>query len=147
MKLAAPKRIEMASPSLWARPAYAKATIKLLSRIPQPAIDTGTVAIKSTGGMRKRTCAKLTGAATALTQHHAAATVSKWIATEHAMTIAADRWELQSVAVIREAADKCRVSIHRSSHCRNRAPISTNINAPVTAPNPIANRTARAIES
>ena len=35
MKLAAPKRIEMASPSLWARPAWAKANMKLLSRTPQ----------------------------------------------------------------------------------------------------------------
>ena len=39
--------------------------------------------------MRNRTCGKLTGAATALTQHHAAEMVSKWIATEHAMTIEA----------------------------------------------------------
>ena len=44
---------------------------------PHPAIDTGMLEIKTTGGIRNRTCAKLTGAATALTQHHAAATVSR----------------------------------------------------------------------
>src|SRR5262249_32959093 len=64
-KAAAPKRIETMSPSLWDRPAYAKAMIVLLSRTPQPAIDTGTLEIKITGGIRNRTCAKLTGAATA----------------------------------------------------------------------------------
>jgi hypothetical protein len=74
-KLAAPKRIETMSPSLWERPAYAKAMTVLLSRTPQPAIDTGMLEIKITGGIRNRTCSKLTGAATALTQHHAAATI------------------------------------------------------------------------
>ena len=96
----------MTSPSPWARPAWAKANIKLLSRTPQPAIDTGKVAIKSTGGMRNRICAKLTGEAIALAQHHAAATVIRWIATEHAKTITALRWELHNAAVIREAAAK-----------------------------------------
>src|SRR5215831_14972181 len=99
MKLVAPKRIEMASPSLWARPPWAKAYMKLLSRTPQPAIDTGRVAIKSTGGMRNRICAKLTGEAIAFAQHHAAAAVIRWIATEHAKTIAALRWELHSTAL------------------------------------------------
>lgn len=60
-----------------------------LSRTPHPAIDIGTVATRSTGGMRKRTWAKLTGAATAMTQLQAAAMVNKWIATEQAATIIA----------------------------------------------------------
>jgi len=65
----------------------------LLSRTPQPAIDIGTVAINSTGGIRKRTCANPTGAATALTQHQAALIVNRWIMLEHPITIAADRSE------------------------------------------------------
>ena len=75
-KLAAPKRTDRVSPSLSARPAKAKAAIMLLSRTPQPAIDTGMVEIISTGGKSIRTCSKLTGAAIALTQHHAETIIS-----------------------------------------------------------------------
>src|SRR5262249_62186956 len=57
-KLAAPKRIDTMSPSLWERPAYAKAMIVLLSRTPQPAIDTGMLEIKITGGEKKKTFRK-----------------------------------------------------------------------------------------
>jgi hypothetical protein len=67
--------------------------------------------------MRNRICAKLTGEAIALAQHHAAAAVTRWIATEHAKMIAALRWEPHNATVIHEEAAKCRVSIHRSNHC------------------------------
>ena len=77
MKLTAPNRMDSVRPSLYASPAYANAAIMLLSRTPQPAIDMGTVAINSTGGISKRTCANPTGAATALAQHQAALMVNR----------------------------------------------------------------------
>src|SRR6516165_9851681 len=124
-KLAAPKRIEMTSPSVWARPAWAKANIKLLSRTPQPAIDTGKVAIKSTGGMRNRICTKLTGEAIALAQHHAAAAVIRWIATEHVLIgrnfrQLFDRWRLT-----RHLAAAARISAALCSSYRDAAPITS----------------------
>jgi hypothetical protein len=75
--LKAPKRIETESPSLWESPAYAKAYDHTTFTDPHPAIDTGILEIKTTGGIRNRTCAKLNRRSDALTQHHAAVTVSR----------------------------------------------------------------------
>src|SRR5215831_5566563 len=119
----------------------------LLSRTPQPAIDIGMVETNKTGGMSKRTCAKLIGAATALVQHHAAMMVSKWITIEQAMITTIEGAELHSVIAAREAADRCRVNIHRSKNCRYRMPMTKNKNVPATTPNPMASKTARAIGS
>src|SRR4029078_7493907 len=77
MKLTAPNRMDSVRPSLSASPAYENAAIMPLSRTPHPAIDIGTVALNSTGGIRKRTCANPTGTATALAQHQAALIVKK----------------------------------------------------------------------
>jgi hypothetical protein len=114
-----------------------------LSRTPQPAIETGTVAISNTGGISSRACVKSNGTATLRAQSQAVVTVSRWMPSESASTRSPSPGLVKTARATRAASAMCRTGANRSSHGQRNSPNAAKAAGPMRQATPIRIRAIR----
>src|SRR5882672_3204095 len=113
------------------------------SRVPQPAIDSGIVAISKTGRTNSRAWLHSSGAATDLARNQAAVTDVTWMSSEYAMIGTTLDAEPNTLRAIEAAATIWRVSHQRSSQRQWTNPSAKNTKQAPMLPKPTISNAMR----